>query len=82
MEDDAFFLSTVLQGAASKCAEAIGEAAGKLDDIAHLERHLPGLDSETRAEERPTGLSRDIIGSTSTYFEYRHHCDPENGRCG
>src|SRR5258708_29782194 len=28
-----FFLSTVLQDAASKCAEAIGEAAGKLDDL-------------------------------------------------
>ena len=32
VEDDAFFLSTVLRGAASKCAEAIGEAAGKLGD--------------------------------------------------
>jgi uncharacterized protein with HEPN domain len=33
VDRDAFFLSTVLQDAASKCAEAIGEAAGKLDDI-------------------------------------------------
>jgi hypothetical protein len=68
VDRDAFFLSTVLQGAASKCAEAIGEAAGKLDDIARLERHIPGLESETRAEERPTGSLTDIIGSTSTYF--------------
>ncbi|SHK60473.1 Uncharacterized conserved protein, contains HEPN domain [Bradyrhizobium lablabi] len=34
VDRDGFFLSTVLQDAASKCAEAIGEAAGKLDDIA------------------------------------------------
>jgi uncharacterized protein with HEPN domain len=33
VDRDAFFLSTVLQDAASKCAEAIGEAAGKLDDL-------------------------------------------------
>jgi uncharacterized protein with HEPN domain len=32
VDRDAFFASPILRDAASKCAEAIGEAAGKLDD--------------------------------------------------
>ncbi len=36
---ETFLASAVLQDAASKCAEAIGEAAGKLDDLD------PGLNS-------------------------------------
>jgi uncharacterized protein with HEPN domain len=30
---EAFFVNVLVQDAASKCAEAIGEAAGKLDDL-------------------------------------------------
>lgn len=33
IDRDAFFASEMIQDAASKCVESIGEAAGKLDDL-------------------------------------------------
>jgi uncharacterized protein with HEPN domain len=44
VDRDTFFRNPMLQDAASKCAEAIGEAAGKLDDLdASLNDAFPGL---------------------------------------
>jgi hypothetical protein len=82
VDRDAFFLSAVLQDAASKCAEAIGEAAGKLDEIAPaLNDTLPGFESETRAEEPRPACSRILSDRPRNTLEYRRHCDSENGRC-
>jgi hypothetical protein len=83
VDRDAFFLSTVLQDAASKCAEAIGEAAGKLDDIdPALDDTFPDFESETRAEEPRPALSRILSDRPRHTLEHRHHCYPENGRRG
>jgi uncharacterized protein with HEPN domain len=48
-----FFRSRVLQDAASKCAEAIGEAAGKLDDLdPALSAAFPGLNLKLARRSR------------------------------
>ncbi|HLZ02962.1 MAG TPA: HepT-like ribonuclease domain-containing protein [Bradyrhizobium sp.] len=44
IDRDAFFANPLVQDAVSKCVEAIGEAAGKLDDInPELDRTVPDL---------------------------------------
>jgi hypothetical protein len=82
VEDDALFLSTVLQGAASECAEAIGEAAGKLDDIAALNDTFPDFNLKLARRSGRPALSRILSDRPRHTLEYRHHCGPENGRCG
>ena len=68
VDRNSFLASMLLQDAASKCAEAIGEAAGKLDD------HEPGLNDvfpdlnlklARRSRDR---LSHGYITSMSGYF--------------
>jgi hypothetical protein len=76
------FLSTVLQGAASECAEAIGEAAGKLDDIAALNDTFPDFNLKLARRSGRPALSRILSDRPRHTLEYRHHCGPENGRCG
>ena len=44
VDREAFFGSILIQDAACKCIEAIGEAAGKLDDLnPGLDSHVPDL---------------------------------------
>jgi uncharacterized protein with HEPN domain len=83
VDRDAFFLSKVLQDAASKCAEAMGEAAGKPDDIdpalndTFLDLNLKlARRSRDRLSHGYYRIDLDILWNTVTIF------DPENGRCG
>src|SRR5258708_453555 len=83
VDRDAFFLSTVLQDAASKCAEAIGEAAGKLDDLdPALNDAFPDLNlklarrSRDRLSHGYYQIDLDIFWNTVT------DAIPKNGGCG
>jgi uncharacterized protein with HEPN domain len=52
-DHDAFFASKLVQDAASKCAEAIGEAAGKLNDLdAALNDAFPDLNLKLARRSR------------------------------
>ena len=50
---EAFFTDTLLQDAVSKCVEAIGEAAGKLDDLnPELDRTVADLNLKLARKTR------------------------------
>lgn len=53
VDRDAFLQSVLLQDAASKCAEAIGEAAGQLDDLdSTLNPRFPSLNLKLARRSR------------------------------
>jgi uncharacterized protein with HEPN domain len=53
IDREAFFKDTLLQDAVSKCVEAIGEAAGKLDDLnPELDRTAPDLNLKLARKTR------------------------------
>lgn len=53
VDRDAFFRDKMLQDAACKCAEAIGEAAGKLDDLyPDLNQGFPDLNLKLARRSR------------------------------
>lgn len=50
---ETFFTNALIQDAVSKCVEAIGEAAGKLDDLdPELDRALPDLNLKLARKTR------------------------------
>jgi uncharacterized protein with HEPN domain len=50
---ETFFTDTLIQDAVSKCVEAIGEAAGKLDDLnPELDRAVPDLNLKLARKTR------------------------------
>src|SRR5690242_9909329 len=53
IDREAFFKDALVQGAVSKCVEAIGEAAGKLDDLnPELDRTVPDLNLKLARKTR------------------------------
>jgi hypothetical protein len=62
--DRAGFLgSEVIQDAVCKCVEAVGEAAGKLDDLdPELDRTVPGAEPQARPEDARSHDPR-VLGS-------------------
>jgi uncharacterized protein with HEPN domain len=53
IDREAFFMDALLQDAVSKCVEAIGEAAGKIDDLnPELDRMVPDLNLKLARKTR------------------------------
>jgi uncharacterized protein with HEPN domain len=81
IDRDAFLATPMLRDAASKCAEAIGEAAGKLDDAEPgLNDRYPDLNLTRATKPRPA-FPRLLSNRYWNTLEYRHRCNSEDRGC-
>lgn len=79
VDRDHFFGSETLQDAATKCIEAVGEAAGKLDDLdPELDKTIPDLNLKLARKNEGPHFARLLQRRPGHRVGDCGHCGPQD----